>query len=148
MLAEIAAFNLACATVKEAANHAGDIANVFRGIGEMISAREKVTEAVKDSKAAGKSDLELYAAHVEMEQAWEEVKELLKWTGHWDSYIKFCNDRREEERQAKIAETRKELARKKAIHDRLIVIAIVLGVFTAVGLAIAMLHWFISVRGR
>ena len=41
MLAEIAAFNFAVATVKEAANHTGDIVQIFKGMGELMSAKEK-----------------------------------------------------------------------------------------------------------
>lgn len=148
MIAEIAAFNLACATLKEAANHTGDIVNLFGKIGEAMSAKSKVDEAVKDSKQSGKSDLELYAQHVQMEQQWEEVKEILKWTGHWDKYLKFCADRREEEKQRKIAEKRAELARKQKLRDGLIVVLVVVGFFMVIGSAGAMLYWLIGMKGK
>ncbi len=137
-LTALATFNAACAVVKEAKNHAGDIVSIFKGIGDMMTAKKAVEEAVKNDPE--KSDLELYAAHVQMEQQWNEVKETLMWTGHWDKYLKFCADRREQAKQAKIIETRKRLAKEKMYFD----IAIIVGGIAATGVIIWAFLWAIG----
>ena len=134
----LATFNAACAVVKEASNHAGDIMSVFKGIGDMMKARDAVNQAVKNNPE--KSDLELYAAHVEMEQQWNEVKEMLKWSGHWDKYLQFCADRREAEKQAKLAKVREKQKKLKLYQDIAIIIG---GVLFTVGV-IAVFLWAIS----
>src|SRR6056300_1518321 len=104
-LTAIAAFNASYAVVKTAAQNAGEISQIFPGIGKMLSAKQAVEKAVPNDPE--KSDLELYAAKVELDNKWAEIVEILKWTGHWDGYQKFVQDRRESEKQAKIAATRK-----------------------------------------
>jgi hypothetical protein len=83
-LTAIAAFNASYAVVKTAAQNAGEISQIFAGIGKMMSAKQAIEKAVPSDP--DKSDLELYAAKVELDQKWEEIKEILKWTGHWDGY--------------------------------------------------------------
>lgn len=137
-LTALAAFNAACAVVKEASNNASNIVQVFKGIGDMMKARDVVNKAIKSDPE--KSDLELYAAHVEMEQQWNEVKETLMWTGHWDKYLKFCADRREEEKQARLAVVREQQRKKKMYQD----IAIIVGGIAATIAIIVTFLWAIS----
>jgi hypothetical protein len=137
-LSAIAAFNASYAIVKTAAQNAGEISDIFAGIGKMLSAKRAVEQASKNNPE--KSDLELYAAHVEIEQKWQEVVEILKWTGHWDSYQKFVQDRRELERKAKIEEVRERQRKVKIYQD----IAIIVGGIVATGLIIAAFLWVIS----
>jgi len=137
-LTAIAAFNASYAVVKTAAQNAGEISQIFAGIGKMMSAKQAIEKAVPNDP--DKSDLELYAAKVELDQKWEEIKELLKWTGHWDGYQKFVQDRREQEKQAKIRQVR-EAQRKRQMY---IDIAIIAGGLTASGIVIALFFWAIS----
>lgn len=120
-LTAIAAFNASYAVVKTAAQNAGEISQIFAGIGKMMSAKQAVEKATADSPE--KSDLELYAAKVELDQKWAEIKELLVWTGHWSSYEQFVADRRAAEKQVKIQQLR-EAQRKKKLHTD---IAIIIG---------------------
>jgi len=120
-LTAIAAFNASYAVVKTAAQNAGEISQIFAGIGKMLSAKQAVERAVPNDPE--KSDLELYAAKVELDQKWAEIVEILKWTGHWDGYQKFVQDRRESEKQAKIAATRQKMQKQKMHQD----IAIIIG---------------------
>ena len=120
-LTAIAAFNASYAVVKTAAQNAGEISQIFAGIGKMLSAKQAVERAVPNDPE--KSDLELYAAKVELDQKWQEVVEILKWTGHWSAYQEFVQDRRESEKQAKIAATRQKMQKQKMHQD----IAIIIG---------------------
>jgi len=118
-LTAIAAFNASYAVVKTAAQNAGEITDIFAGIGKMLSAKQAIEKAAPDDPE--KSDLELYAAKVEIDQKWQEVVEILKWTGHWDGYQKFVQNRREEEKRVRIKAIREAQARKKQIIDAAII---------------------------
>jgi len=137
-LTAIAAFNASYAVVKTAAQNAGEISQIFAGIGKMLSAKQAVERAVPNDPE--KSDLELYAAKVELDQKWAEIVEILKWTGHWDGYQKFVQDRRETEKQAKIAQVREALRKKKMHQDIAIIVG---GVLVTLGIIAAFL-WAIS----
>ena len=137
-LTAIAAFNASYAVVKTAAQNAGEISEIFAGIGKMLSAKQAVEKSAGDSPE--KSDLELYAAKVELDQKWAEIKEMLMWTGHWNAYEKFVQDRREQEKQAKIQQVR-EAQRKKKMHQD---IAIIVGGVLCSAAVIAAFIWAIS----
>jgi hypothetical protein len=137
-LSAIAAFNASYAIVKTAAQNAGEISDIFAGIGKMLSAKQAIEKAAKDDPE--KSDLELYANHVQMQQKWQEVVEMLKWTGHWDAYEKFVQDRRKLARQEKLKAVRERQRKVKMYQD----IAVIIGGIVASGLVIAAFLWAIS----
>lgn len=137
-LTALAAFNASYAVVKTAAQNAGEISEIFAGIGKMLSAKQAVERSVPDDPA--KSDLELYAARVELDQKWAEIVEILKWTGHWDGYQKFVQDRREAEKQQKIKQIREAQRKKKMYID----IAIIVGAIAASIAVIMTFIWAIS----
>jgi uncharacterized protein YqhQ len=140
----LATFNAACAVVKEAKNHAGDIVSIFKGIGDMMSARKAVEQAVKNDPQ--KADLELYAAHAQMEQQWKEIVEMLKWSGHWDKYLKFCSDRRDQEKQQRLEQVRLEQKRKQKIKEILLIALVTVSVLSAVGIFFWLI-WLVKNRG-
>ena len=137
-LTAIAAFNASYAVVKTAAQNAGEISQIFAGIGKMLSAKQAVERAVPNDPE--KSDLELYAAKAELDQKWQEVVEILKWTGHWSAYQEFVQDRRESEKQAKVKQVREALRKKKMHQDIAIIVG---GVLVTLGIIAAFL-WAIS----
>jgi len=137
-LTAIAAFNASYAVVKTAAQNAGEISEIFAGIGKMLSAKQAVEKSVPNDPE--KSDLELYAARVELDQKWAEIKEILMWTGHWDGYQKFVQDRREQEKQAKIRQVREEQRKKKLYIDIAIITG---GVMMTIAVIVAFI-WAIS----
>lgn len=143
-LTALATFNAACAVVKEAKDHAGDITAMFKGIGQMMTAKQDIEKAVKSNPE--KSDLELYAAHAQMEERWQQIQTELKWSGHWEKYLKFCADRREAEKQQRIAETRAKQKKAKQIKEALIITGVIIGTLSAVGIII-WLFWLIKNKG-
>lgn len=143
-LTALATFNAACAVVKEAKDHAGDITAMFKGIGQMMTAKQEIEKAVKSNPE--KSDLELYAAHAQMEERWQQIQTELKWSGHWEKYLKFCADRREAEKQQRIAETRAKQKKAKQIKEALIITGVIIGTLSAVGIII-WLFWLIKNKG-
>lgn len=143
-LTALATFNAACAVVKEAKDHAGDITAMFKGIGQMMTAKQEIEKAVKSNPE--KSDLELYAAHAQMEERWQQIQTELKWSGHWEKYLKFCADRREAAKQQRIAETRAKQKKAKQIKEALIITGVIIGTLSAVGIII-WLFWLIKNKG-
>jgi hypothetical protein len=134
----LAAFNASYAVVKTAAQNAGEITDIFANIGKMIQAKQAVEKSIPDDPE--KSDLELYANRVQMEQKWQEIVEILKWTGHWDGYQKFVQERREAARQEKLAAVREKMRKKKMIED----IAIIVGGIVATVAVIVTFLWGIG----
>lgn len=143
-LTAIAAFNASYAVVKTAAQNAGEISDIFAGIGKMLSAKQAIEKAVPNDPE--KSDLELYAAKVELDQKWDEIKQILIWTGHWDSYQKFVQDRREAEKQTKLKAIREAQAKQKKIKDALLIAFVSVSVLSAVGIFIWLI-WLMKNRG-
>jgi len=137
-LTAIAAFNASYAVVKTAASNAGEISQIFANIGKMMTAKQAVEKAVANSPE--KSDLELYAAQVELEQKWAEIKEILVYSGHWNQYQKFVEDRREAEKQKKIEETKAKLKKQKMQQDIAIIVG---GSLAAIAVVFAFI-WVIS----
>jgi len=128
----LAAFNASYAVVKTAAQNAGEITDIFAGIGKMLSAKQAIEKAAK--KDPEQSDLELYAKHVEIQQKWDEIVEMLKWTGHWDSYQKFVQDRRDEEKRARIKAIREHQAKIKKVKEGIMIAVVTLSVLSAIGI--------------
>lgn len=120
-ISAIAAFNASYAIVKTAANNVQDIGSLFRSLGKMQAAKKEIDEAVK--KGSGKSDLELYAAKVELDNKWEECRQLLIWSGHWDPYLKFVADRKKQRDDQIKQDKQARLRKQKEITD----IAIIVG---------------------
>lgn len=143
-LTAIAAFNASYAVVKTAAQNAGEITDIFAGIGKMLSAKKAIEQAAKNDP--DKSDLELYAAQVEIDQKWQEVVETLKWTGHWDSYQKFVQDRREEEKRVRLKAVREHQAKMQKIKEGVMIAAVIVSVLSAVGIFFWIV-WLFKNRG-
>jgi len=141
-LTAIAAFNASYAVVKTAAQNAGEISQIFAGIGKMMSAKQAIEKAVPHDPE--KSDLELYAAKVELDQKWEEIKEILKWTGHWDGYQKFVQDRREAEKQERLKQVREAQRKRKMYQD----IAIIVGGVVATAAIVAAFIFAITAAAK
>jgi len=64
----------------------------------------------------------------------------LKWTGHWDGYQKFVQDRREAARQERLKAVREKQRKIKMYQD----IAVIIGGIVASGVIIATFLWAIS----
>lgn len=143
-LTALAAFNASYAVVKAAAQNAGEITDIFAGIGKMLSAKQAIEKAVPDDPE--KSDLELYAAKVELDQKWAEIKDILIWTGHWDGYQKFVQDRREVEKQAHMKAVREHEARKKKIKEAVLIAVVAISVLSAIGIFFWLI-WLVKNRG-
>ena len=143
-LTALATFNASYAVVKTAAQNAGEISEIFAGIGKMLSAKQAIEKATPED--ADKSDLELYAAKVEVDQKWDEVKQILVWSGHWDGYQKFVQDRREAEKRVRIKALREHQAKMKKVKEGFMIAAVIISVLSAVGIFFWLI-WLMKNKG-
>ena len=141
-LSAIAAFNASYAIVKTAANNVQDIGALFRSLGKMQTAKKEIDDAVK--KGSGKSDLELYAAKVELDNKWEEVRQMLIWSGHWDPYLKFVADRKKQRDNQIKQDKQARLRKQKELKDIAIIVG---GILAAVGVCGAFIFVITQFKG-
>ena len=138
-LTALAAFNAGYAVVKSAAENAGEIGQIFANIGKMLSAKQSIDAQVKPEDDS-KSNLELYAIHVEAQEKWDEVKQLLIWTGHWNKYEQFVADRAKQRKEDELKALKERVAKRKQRKDILIIVG---GVLATLAI-IATFIWAIS----
>lgn len=136
-LSALAAFNAGYQVIKTAKNNASELGRLFSSLGKMQEAKNAVDEAAR--KNPEKSDLELYAAKVELDQKWDEVRSMLMLSGHWDPYLKFVADRKrqreEDEKISKIAKAKK----RKELEETLSLVAIILAGVSVIAFCIFLL---------
>ena len=141
-LSAIAAFNASYAIVKTAANNVQDIGALFRSLGKMQAAKKEIDDAARNG--SNKSDLELYAAQVELNNKWEEVRQLLIWSGHWDGYLKFVADRKKQREAQQKLDLKEKLRKRKQLQDIAIIVG---GILTTVGICAGFLYAITHLKG-
>jgi len=95
--------------------------------------------------------MEAFWALEDIKRHEEEVKNMFIYNGRpnlWKDYCNFIANRKEIKRKAKEREEAKKLARKKAIQNGFLYLAIGIAVLGVVGGAVALLLWFISLKGK
>jgi len=141
-LSAIAAFNASYAIVKTAANNVQDIGALFRSLGKMQAAKKEIDDAARNG--SNKSDLELYAAQVEIDNKWEEVRQLLIWSGHWEPYLKFVADRKKQRDNQIKQDKQARLRKQKQITDIAIIVG---GILATIGICGAFLYAITHLKG-
>lgn len=134
-------------TVKGLLEEGKGIAEAGRDLGKVFDAKEQIQERI-DSGDADDSD---FWEMEKIKQAEKELYEQMDWLGRpglKDDYLRWQRTRKElKENERKRVEAKK-LAKRKAIKTGLIVTGAVVGVFTAVGLAIFMVYYIVNMKGK
>lgn len=132
MIAELAAFNAAVATIKEAANHGKDIVAMGKSLAALFDAEAQINKRLQEN---GQSDIEAYLAKVEIDQKMDELRTLLKWTGHWEPFMQF-RAQQKKRRDSEVQAIKQKVAiRRKKLFDAIFIIVVALSALTAVGFA-------------
>ena len=130
MIAELAAFNAAMATIKEAASHGKELVAMGQSLAALFDAESQVNKRLQEN---GQSDIEAYLAKDKIDRAMAELRETLMWTGHWDSFMQF-RAQRKKERDKEAAAIRKKVAkRRKMLFDTILIIVVSISALTAIG---------------
>jgi len=134
-------------TVRGLLEEGKGIAEAGKDLGKFFDAKEKIEDRIKHGKADDEEFWELEKIRAAEKQFYEQMD----WYGRAglkDDYLRWQKTRKELKEKALKREEAKRLAKKQAIKTGLVITGAVLGVFTAVGLAIFMVYWMVSLRGK
>jgi hypothetical protein len=144
-IAAIKIANEAIGAIKEFAGHVSSVGEMGKDLTKLADAKDDIEKAAKDG------DMEAFWALEDIKRHEAEVKQQFIYAGRaglWDDYQKFIANRKQlRENERKRAEAKK-LARKKAIQNGFLYLAIGIAVLGAVGGAVALLLWIISLKGK
>ena len=144
-IAAIKIANEAIGAIKEFAGHVQSVGEMGPQLTKLADAKDEIEKKAKDG------DMEAFWALEDIKKHEAEVKQMFIYNGRaglWDDYCKFIANRKQmRENERKRAEAKK-LARKKAIQNGFLYGAIGIAVLGAVGGAVALLLWLISLKGK
>jgi hypothetical protein len=144
-IAAIKIANEAIGAIKEFAGHCQSVGEMGKDLTKLADAKEELEKSAKDG------DMEAFWALEDIKRSEAEVKRQFIYAGRpglWEDYCTFISNRKEMRRKAKEREKAKKLARRKAIKTGFTVVAVSVAVLTAVGGAIYMVYWMVSLKGK
>ena len=144
-IAAIKIANEAIGAIKEFAGHVQSVGEMGPQLTKLADAKEEIEKKAKDGDMNCFFELEKIRARE------AEIKQMFIYNGRaglWDDYCKFLSNRKQmRENERKRAEAKK-LARKKAIQNGFLYLAIGIAVLGVVGGAVALIFWLISLKGK
>ena len=144
-IAAIKIANEAIGAIKEFAGHVSSVGEMGKDLTKLADAKDDIEKAAKDG------DMEAFWALEDIKRHEAEVKQQFIYAGRaglWDDYCKFIANRKQlRENERKRAEAKK-LAKKKAIQNGFLYVAIGIAVVGVVGGAVAFIYWLITLRGK
>ena len=143
-IAAIKIANEAIGAIKEFAGHVNSVGEMGKDLTKLADAKEELEKNAKDG------DMEAFWALEDIKKHEAEVKQMFIYNGRaglWDDYCKFIANRKQMRENAKKREEAKRLARKKAIQNGFLYVAVGIAVLGIVGGAVALLLWLISLKG-
>jgi len=144
-IAAIKIANEAIGAIKEFAGHVSSVGEMGKDLTKLADAKAEL------QKSAADGDMEAFWALEDIKRHEAEVKQMFIYNGRaglWDDYCNFIENRKTlRENERKRAEAKK-LARKKAIQNGFLYGAVGIAVLGAVGGAVALLLWIISLKGK
>jgi len=143
-IAAIKIANEAIGAIKEFAGHCQSVGEMGKDLTKLADAKDELEKNAKDG------DMEAFWALEDIKRHEAEVKQMFIYNGRaglWDDYQKFIANRKQmRENERKRAEAKK-LAKKKAIQNGFLYVAVGIAVLGVVGGAVALLLWLISLKG-
>jgi len=143
-IAAIKIANEAIGAIKEFAGHVSSVGEMGPQLTKLADAKGEIEKKAKDG------DMDAFFALEDIRKKEAEIKQMFIYNGRaglWDDYQKFIHNRKEMKRKAIEREKAKKLARKKAIQNGFLYVAIGIAVLGVVGGAVALLLWLISLKG-
>ena len=143
-IAAIKIANEAIGAIKEFAGHVSSVGEMGPQLTKLADAKGEIEKKAKDG------DMDAFFALEDIRKKEAEIKQMFIYNGRaglWDDYQKFIHNRTEMKRKAIEREKAKKLARKKAIQNGFLYVAIGIAVLGVVGGAVALLLWLISLKG-
>ena len=143
-IAAIKIANEAIGAIKEFAGHCQSVGEMGKDLTKLADAKDEL------EKSAADGDMDAFWCLEDIKRHEAEVKRQFIYAGRpglWEDYCTFISNRKQmRENERKRAEDKK-LARKKAIQNGFLYVAIGIAVLGVVGGAVALLLWLISLKG-
>jgi hypothetical protein len=144
-IAAVKLANEAIGAIKEFAGH-------VESVGQMGKDLTKLADAKADlEKAKDEGDMDAFMALEDITRHEAQVKTLFIYAGRpglWDDYQTFLANRKQLRENEKRRLTARKARRKRLIKDWAIGIAVTVGALSAIGLAVYLLYWLITTKGR
>jgi uncharacterized coiled-coil DUF342 family protein len=144
VIAAVKIANEAISALKEMAGHISSVGECGSHLSKLCDAKEEI------KKKADTGDAEAFWELERITQEEKRIKELMVWGGRANllqDYETFMRNRKQmRENERKRAEAKK-VARRKAIQNGFLYVAVGIAVLGVVGGAVALLLWIISLKG-
>jgi len=144
-IAAIKVANEAIGAIKEMCGNIQSVGQMGPQLTKLADSKEEI------QKKAADGDMDAFFALEDIRNKEAEIKQMFIYQGRaglWDDYQKFMRTRKEMKENERKRAKAKKLARRKAIKSGLTACAIGIVILTAVGGAIAMVYWMVSLRGK
>jgi hypothetical protein len=144
-IAAIKIANEAIGAIKEFASHVSSVGEMGPQLTKLADAKSEIEKKAKDG------DMDAFFALEDIRKKEAEIKQMFIYNGRaglWNDYQKFIANRKQMRENEKKRAEAKALARKKAIQNGFLYGAIGIAVLGAVGGAVALLLWLISLKGK
>lgn len=144
-ISAIKAANEAIGAIKEMCGNIQSVGQMGPQLTQLADSKEKI------EKKAADGDMDAFFALEDIRNKEAEIKQMFIYQGRaglWDDYQKFMRNRKElKEKEIKREEARR-LAKKKAIQNGFIYLAVGISILGVVGGAVAFILWLISLKGK
>ena len=151
MIVEIGLIISAVKSANEAISALKEMAGNISSIGEAGGHLSKLADAKETIKQkADTGDADAFWELEKITQEEKRIKELMVWGGRANllqDYETFMRNRKQMRENERKREQAKKLARKKAIQNGFLYVAVGIAVLGIVGGAVALLLWLISLKG-
>ena len=144
MLAELAAFNAAYATVKATITAGKELSSVMSSIGTMVESKDTLQKQMQGK--AHRTDLDQFMARERIKEAEDELRQLMIYAGRPGLYQDWVKFQVEARRSRKEAEKEAQRKRQEFMDNVLPIVAVGLIFVIALG-ALLTLMWYRGVFG-
>lgn len=144
-ISAVKAANEAISSLKEMAGNISSIGQAGSHLSKLCDAKEEI------KKQADQGDAEAFWELERITQEEKRIKELMVWGGRANllsDYETFVRNRKQMRENEHKREQAKKLARKKAIQNGFLYVAVGIAVLGVVGGAVALLLFILSLKGR
>ena len=149
MLAELAAANAAFGVIKEAIANGKEIYEAGDALADYFGLKAELQK--KAHEHGYKSDMQAFQAAEQLKSYESSLKQMMIYQGRpglWDDWLAFQKQMKDSREAAEKAEKAKKAKRKKLLKDWTIGIVVTIGALSAIGIAVYVLYWVVTAKGK
>ena len=142
MIAELAAANAAFGVIKEAIANGKEIWEAGEAVADYFGLKSQIQK--KAHEHGYKSDLQAFMAAEQLKEQEKALKEMMIWQGRgglWSDWLQFQKEMKQSREAAEREEKAKKAKRRKQITNGILIVAISVGILSAVGLVGYIFYW-------